>query len=215
MDPVALLESVPGIGHILAERLHHDLGIDTLEELEIAAHAGRLNEIGVGPKKLKGITELLATRLGRTRRSSAPAHEPSPIAELLDVDRESREKAGRAELPLIAPRRFNPKHEAWLPILHMHRGERHYTALYSNTARAHQMDRIRDWVVLYYDHDQGHDEQQCTVITAQRGLCAGERVIAGRERECTAYYRIHNRASREDDSAGIPQPESGPTRARL
>src|SRR3972149_7652223 len=37
-----LLASVPGIGKRLAERLHHDLGIDSLEELEAAAHDGRV-----------------------------------------------------------------------------------------------------------------------------------------------------------------------------
>ena len=40
-------------------------------------------------------------------------------------------------------------------------------ALFSNTARAHQMGKTRDWVVLYYDGRDG--EQQCTVITSQRG----------------------------------------------
>src|SRR5512140_2920858 len=93
MDAVALLQSVPGIGPKLAEHLHHDLGIDTLEELEIAAHDGRLSGPGgVGPKKLAGIVDLLATRLGRRRGSSEQLHEPSPpIAEILDVDREYRE----------------------------------------------------------------------------------------------------------------------------
>jgi DNA polymerase/3'-5' exonuclease PolX len=41
-DPVEMLASVPGIGRILAERLHDELGIDTLEELEAAAYDGRL-----------------------------------------------------------------------------------------------------------------------------------------------------------------------------
>lgn len=193
MDPVGLLQSVPGIGPKLAGHLHHDLGIDTLEELEIAAHEGRLSHRGgIGPKKLAGIMDLLATRLGRARKVPAPGQEaPPPVAEILDVDREYREKAALGELPLIAPRRFNPSHEAWLPILHTQRGERHYTALYSNTARAHKKNRVRDWVVLYYDH--GHEEQQCTVITAQRGLCADERVVVGREHECAAHYRLRNR----------------------
>ena len=37
-EPVSLLASIPGIGQKLADRLHHDLEIYTLEELEIAAH---------------------------------------------------------------------------------------------------------------------------------------------------------------------------------
>ena len=66
MDPIGLLSSVPGLGSSLAHRLHDDLHIETLEQLEQAAHDGRLAEIeGVGPKKLQGIIDSLAARLGR------------------------------------------------------------------------------------------------------------------------------------------------------
>jgi Helix-hairpin-helix domain len=65
MDPVLLFASVPGIGTVLVEHLHCDLGIATLEELEAAAHDGRLAEIaGIGEKKLAGVIDSLATRLG-------------------------------------------------------------------------------------------------------------------------------------------------------
>jgi putative hydrolase len=190
-DPEALLASVPGIGPALAKRLHHDLGIDSLEELEAAAHDGRLVELaGIGEKKLAGIVDSLASRLERVRRRTgvpaAPSfHEPS-ISELLDVDREYREKAAAGTLHRIAPRRFNPSHKAWLPVLHTQRGERHYTALFSNTARAHQLGKTRDWVILYYD--DGTWERQCTVITAQRDPLKGRRIVRGREAECEAYY---------------------------
>ncbi len=191
-DPVALLASVPGIGPALARRLHHDLGIDTLEELETAAHDGRLVELaGIGEKKLAGIVDSLASRLERVRqrteRPAAPGfHEPS-ITELLEVDREYREKAVAGTLHRIAPRRFNPSHEAWLPVMHTQRGERHYTALFSNTARAHQLGQTRDWVILYYD--DGTWERQCTVITAQRDPLKGQRIVRGRESDCEAYYK--------------------------
>jgi hypothetical protein len=56
----------------------------------------------------------------------------------------------------IAPRRFNPSGEAWLPVLNTQRDARHYTALFSNTARAHQMGLTSDWVVLYYDGGRGN-----------------------------------------------------------
>ena len=191
-DHVAVLASVPGIGGMLAKRLHHDLSIDTLEELESAAHDGRLSEIeGIGPKKLAGIIDSLASRLGRVRgRAGAAAHgtphEPS-VAELLDVDREYREKAAAASLRTIAPRRFNPAGEAWLPVLHTQRGPRHYTALFSNTARAHHLGKTRDWVILYFD--EGDGERQHTVITAQREPMKGRRIVRGREPECEACYR--------------------------
>jgi len=188
-DPVALLESVPGIGRALAERFHDEFGIDSLEELEAAAHDGRLADLaGIGKKKLAGIIDTLAARLGRVRQSAHIQEEDEPtVEELLDVDREYREKAASGELPTIAPRRFNPSGEAWLPILHTHRGERNYTALFSNTARAHQFGTIRDWVVLYYDG--GMDERQVTVITSHWGNLAGKRIVRGRENECEQYYQ--------------------------
>jgi putative hydrolase len=187
-DPVALLESVPGIGRALAERLHRDLEIDSLEDLEVAAHDGRLSDIaGIGRKKLAGIVDTLAARLGRVRsRTLAAKSDETRVEELLDVDREYRDKAARGELPVVAPRRFNPSGQAWLPILHTHRGERNYTALYSNTARANELGRMRDWVVLYYDG--GLDERQCTVVTSQRGNMVGKRIVRGREKECEEFY---------------------------
>lgn len=193
-DPVALLESVSGIGPVLAERLHSELGIDSLEDLEAAAHDNRLRDLaGIGKKKLAGIVDSLATRLGRVRREgpTRDADEPS-VEELLEIDREYRQKATADQLPRITPRRFNPGGEAWLPILHTHRGERNYTALYSNTARAHELGRIRDWVVLYYDG--GSDERQATVITSQRGSLTGKRIVRGRENECEQFYQTRQAA---------------------
>jgi putative hydrolase len=65
--------------------------------------------------------------------------------------------------------------------LHTRRGPRRYTALFSNTARAHRAGKTHDWVVLY--SDDGRREEQHTVITASRGPAQGERVVAGREHE--------------------------------
>lgn len=186
-DPVALLESVPGIGRVLAERLHEEFHIDSLEDLEAAAHDGRLHDLaGFGQKRLAGISDTLATRLGRIREAHVVTAEEAPVEELLDVDREYLEKSAAGELPVIAPRRFNPTSTAWLPILHTQRGGRDYTALYSNTARAHEFGKTHDWVVLYWDRAQG--EHQATVITSQRGNLAGKRIVRGREPECEIHY---------------------------
>jgi hypothetical protein len=190
-SPEALLASVPGIGPVLADRIHHELGIGSLEDLEIAAHDGRLGGIaGVGAKRLEGIRLALA---GRLRRPRPPAelverHRP-PVEELLDVDREYRRKARSGELRLIAPRRFNPAREAWLPVLHTTRGGRHYTALFSNTSQAHRLGRVHDWVVLYFDGARG--EGQSTVVTEYSGPLRGRRVVRGREGECVQHYRAH------------------------
>lgn len=191
--PEELLESIPGIGPVLAERLHHEADVHTLEDLELAAHSGRLEELpGFGRRRVEGILDTLESRLGRVRRHSLERRRQRPqppVEEILDVDREYREKAGAGELPKIAPRRFNPRGVAWLPILHADRGERHYTALYSNTARAHQLGRTDDWVVIYWDGADG-GEGQATVVTARRpGPLEGERIVRGREAECLEHYR--------------------------
>lgn len=181
-DPVALLSTVPGIGRVFAERLHEDLGLETLADLEAAAHDGRLDSVaGFGPKRLAGIRDSLAQRLGRVRPPPKTQNPPS-VTELLDVDCEYREKAAAGQLQRIAPRRFNPSGEAWLPVLHTRRGPRRYTALFSNTARAHRAGKTGDWVVLY--SDTGLGESRHTVITAAFGPLRGRRVVAGREAEC-------------------------------
>lgn len=188
-DAVALLASVPGIGPILAERLHHELGIDTLEQLEAAAHDGRLSDVAaIGEKRLAGIRDTLAARLGRPRSDHRPPSPQEPsVEELLDVDRQYRKEAAAGRLRLIAPRRMNPERVAWLPVLHTDRGDRHYTALFSNTPRAHALGRTHDWVVLYADG--GYEERQYTVVTAFRGVLEGRRIVRGREAECVEYYR--------------------------
>jgi putative hydrolase len=183
-NPAGLLASVPGIGRLLAERLHDDLGLETLADLETAAHDGRLDAIaGFGAKRLAGVRDSLAHRLGRLQLP-APGRGGPSVAELLDIDREYREKAAADQLQHIAPRRFNPAREPWLPILHTRRGSRRYTALFSNTARAHRAGKTRDWVVLYSDNGAG--ESRHTVITAAFGPLRGRRVVAGREDECLA-----------------------------
>jgi hypothetical protein len=189
-DPVTLLAGVPGIGPVLAGRIHHDLGIGALEDLEMAAHDGRLAGMtGIGPKRLEGIRHALAGRLKRPRPPAelAERHRP-PVEELLDVDREYRRKARAGELPLIAPRRFNPRREAWLPVLHTVRGARHHTALFSNTSQAHRLGRVHDWVVLYFNGHRG--DGQSTVVTEHSGPLRGRRVVRGREGECLRHYGV-------------------------
>jgi putative hydrolase len=188
-DAIRLFASVPGIGYRLAARLHDELGLDTLQELEAAAHDGRLEEVaGFGSKRLTGIRDTLARRLGRVANDGGSDAEQTapPVRELLDVDSEYLRKARDGELPLITPRRFNPARAAWLPILHTERGGHHYTALFSNTARAHRLGKTHDWVVLY--GDDGPREHQWTIITSAFGPMRGRRIVRGREAECARLY---------------------------
>jgi hypothetical protein len=186
-DPVSILASVPGLGRELAARVHERLHLGTLEELEAAAYDGRLARLeGFRAKRLLAVRESLGSRLGRVRPPSIGLAPLPPVAEILDVDREYRAKCHAGVLPRIAPRRFNPSREAWLPILHTARGGTEYTALFSNTARAHQLGRTGDWVVLYFN-GRGN-ERQCTVVTARQGQLRGKRIVRGRETECARHY---------------------------
>jgi DNA polymerase (family X) len=207
VSPEALFMTVPGIGDALAQRIHQELDIETLEDLELAAHDGRLEEVpGFGRRRTRAVREVLASMLRRSGRrrarrfstkapgdAGAPgpgqgevSRELPPVAILLSVDDEYLRKSRGGELPTIAPRRFNPRKEAWLPILHTERDGWSFTALFSNTARAHELGRTGDWVVVYFERDG--QEGQATVVTEYRGELDGRRVVRGRETECWLHY---------------------------
>jgi len=186
VSPESVLARAPGIGEVLAERVHDRLGIETLEDLELAAWDGRLDTVpGFGERRLHAVRAGLAGMLTRRRlrgpASAAVAEDRPPVSLLLDVDEEYRRRAEADDLRTIVPRRFNPVGRSWLPILHTERGDWHFTALYSNTARAHRLGRTHDWVVIYYERD-GSDGQ-CTVVTEHQGALSGLRVVRGRESE--------------------------------
>jgi DNA polymerase/3'-5' exonuclease PolX len=69
--PAHRLTSLPGVGPRLAQQIRDHLGITTLEDLQAAAHAGRLRQVGVGAKRLRGILDVLEVRLGRTAQPQA------------------------------------------------------------------------------------------------------------------------------------------------
>ena len=199
LEPEALLQTVPGIGPALAKHIHDELHIDTLEQLEAAAWNGRLDGVtGVGQRKLAALRASLAVMLGRARAVRRGANGPG-VDILLDVDRRYRSAAEAGRLQTIAPKRFNPSGESWLPILHHEQDGWHFTALYSNTAPAHQLGKVRDWVVIHF-YDRDHQEGQHTVVTETRGPAAGRRVVRGRETECRQLYRA--------SGAGLPERES-------
>jgi hypothetical protein len=154
---------------------------------------------GIGARRSAAIRDALTAMLDRTRRrprggsSAAPpgsgaAEQEPAVALLLAADARYRGEAAAGRLPTIAPRRFNPEGRSWLPVMHETRDGWHVTALYSNTARAHELGREHDWVVLYF-HRDGQPERQRTVVTETHGPCAGRRVVRGREPECAALLR--------------------------
>lgn len=182
-SPEVLFQGLPGVGPGLAHTIHETLHVDTLEALEVAAHDGRLDEVpGIGSRRAAAIRAGLAEVLRRGSRYQEPALAAPSVGELLAVDADYRRLAAAGKLPKIAPKRFNPDGRAWLPVMHTVRGDWHFTALFSNTARAHELGRTDDWVVIYY-YDGDHQEGQNTVVTETHGPLRGERVVRGRERE--------------------------------
>ena len=183
ISPIDLFNQVPGIGKKLAKRILEQLDISTLEELEQAAYDGRLDQVkGFGEKKVKNIqvslAGMLSTSAQRSRRhsTSQEGSKGSPeIETLLDIDKEYRHKAKQNQLRKIAPKRFNPEGEAWLPILNTDKKGWKFTALYSNTALANDLNKTHDWVVIYYERDD--QEDQATVVTETKGPLEGKRVV--------------------------------------
>ena len=193
--PEDLFDEIPGIGPELAEHIVKELDVKTLEELEQAAYDGRLAEVeGFGPARVEAVRMSLAGLLSgyafrRVQEAIAPAQkimEKPSVALLLSIDETYRKEAQAGHLKTIAPRRFNPDNKAWLPILHTEQDGWEFTALFSNTARAHELNRIYDWVVIYFNRDG--DEGQATVVTQLGGPLDGRRVVRGREKECRALY---------------------------
>ena len=190
--PERLFATVPGIGRELARRIHEQLDIESLADLEVAAYDGRLAAVeGMGQGRLRAVRESLAgrfrsrPRIPESRTQPFRSAEPT-VAELLDIDEEYRGKAKADRLTRVSPRRFNPTGEAWLPIMHTQRDHRHYTALYSNTFRAHELGKTHDWVVIY--RDDGGGDGQWTIVTARYGPLKSKRIVRGREQECRLHY---------------------------
>ncbi|QZZ21221.1 DNA-binding protein [Leptothermofonsia sichuanensis E412] len=189
VPPEALFTTIPGIGEKLAHQLHQELGIATLEELELAAHDGRLEHLkGFGDRRVRLIRQTLATILNRASRRHAqtrhwqeeqnsPVLPNPPIELLLEVDARYRNLAETGQLRTIAPRRFNPDNKRWLPIMNWQHDGWSFTAMYSNTALAHELGKTHDWVVIFYEKN-GY-ESQCTVVTETRGRMMGKRVVRG------------------------------------
>ena len=151
---VDLLAEIPRLGPVLVRRIHRELGIDTLEELEQAARDGRLLGVdGFGERRVHGLRELLVDKLGAREHGQPP---PAPL--VLLVDRHYRAGA----VPIL-----HEEHEGWW-----------FSALFLDTPLARHLGKQRDWVIVYHERDA--DQGSSTVVTATQGEIAGRRVVRGR-----------------------------------
>jgi hypothetical protein len=185
VTPEQHVSSLPGVGPALTALLADRLGVATIAELAAADRDGRLGGLGLGTKRLQNLRAALARHDADGSPAEPPRGEP-PVSELLKIDQEYRRQAAEGLLTRIAPRRFNPQNECWLPLLYTRRDAWRYRALFSNTALAHRLGRTHDWVVIYFDGDGASGQR--TVVTETRGDLRGRRVVRGREAECRAYY---------------------------
>jgi predicted flap endonuclease-1-like 5' DNA nuclease len=177
--PAHRLTSVPGIGPRLARRLHEELGISNLSELDEAARDGRLHAVGVGDKRLRGILDALAVRLGPARCGPTVVGEPD-VADFLHVDEEFREWAQSRREAQTGRRRSSER----FPTLTIERNGWRFQAHTAESALAHRMHARHDWVEIEFARDQRQGQR--TVVTENRGCLRGQRVVRGRESESVA-----------------------------
>ncbi|MBI1913507.1 MAG: DNA-binding protein [Planctomycetes bacterium] len=181
-DPRERLTSLPGVGPRLAVRMRDELGITTLDEAERAARDGRLQKVGIGPKRLRGLLEALEFRHREQEAPEKATSEPS-VADLLAIDEQYRSLA-QSRGPRLASWNVTPADE--VPVLQTRRGEWTVRATFSMTALAFRLGLTRDWVVIRFSNGTNSGER--TVVTETRNDLRGQRVVRGRERECQACW---------------------------
>jgi hypothetical protein len=143
LEPEQLFRTVPGIGPELAARIHNELKCRCAGATGAGCPRwppGACSGRWCTPRARH---HRRPDRFGHRHFQRPPHSSGPPIALLLDVGREYRTKAAQGNLRTIAPKRFNPKGEAWLPVLHASRGAWQFTLLFSNTQRAHELQDER------------------------------------------------------------------------
>ena len=213
-SPEQLFTKIPGIGPVLAHRLHKELEIDSLAALEQAAYDGTLARLsGFAEGRTMLIRDSAGAMLDRaatrqlhsarskttfapstTRRLRRPIDRPKTLEQailpsvdapsielLLTVDEQYRYLAKAGQLRMITPRRFNPESKPWLPVMKLQKEGWLFNVLYSNTARAHELGKTHDWVVVYYEKvgEEVSRQGQCTIVTETQGAHRGDRVVRG------------------------------------
>jgi len=170
----AALDGIPGVGERLAGLIAEYATAGKMELLETL-------------RKEVSAEDLARVQGAKKEHAQAARNAPQiPVGLILEMDADYREKAAARRLKMIAPKLLNPEKKAWLPLLAASRKGWKFTVMFSNTATAHKLGKTNDWVVVYYESGKG--ENQCTVVTEQRGPMKGKRVIRGREKECGAFY---------------------------
>lgn len=219
VDPWADFATIPGLGAKLTDRVIHQLGIQTLEQLELAAHTGRLQTVpGIGPRKACAIGRAAAEVLAQRRRArasndiepDAPTSRrakslPPPTALPHTPTPTGRDAEPAVAQVLIVDREYRQRARArTLPKVAPRRFNPDGTA----TLPVYRVQHGNTQFTVFYSnspaaHAAGKTEDwvvvlarrasgtlQYTVVTETRGTWCGQRVVRGREAECRALYGL-------------------------
>lgn len=102
-NPVRLFQSIPTVGPVLAQRIHHRLQVGSLESLENTFGHDQLKKVeGLGQKRKEAIKLWLSKHLGEHKLQSSIVPQPGQnpdISLLLKVDAKYKEKFEAGLLP--------------------------------------------------------------------------------------------------------------------
>jgi putative hydrolase len=210
--PLLTLQNIPGVGQEFAERICRHLDIETLEEVEIAAHDGSLEVVpGVGRERAAAIRVALAALLGRSGEP-VPAIEDEPSVDiLLAADKQYRKKRDHDALPQTLARSQRNAPPRWFALQETRRAGWHLTIVPADVIRApHIADSTHSTTHPEISLEEGNQHEPDPVaiffqnrtrlgglhfvLTANAGALTGHRVVKDRDPECCAYYRIKRRS---------------------
>jgi hypothetical protein len=203
VTPEELFRRVSGVSPVLARRIHRELAIDTLEDLEVAAHDGRLKRLTqYTPRRMKMIQNALARILVHSSRRNSRrfgdlaragviidmprSNVPSPgVSLLLKIDADYRDKVSANLLSkLKGPGDGGSDETAWPPILHTEVGDWQFTVMFQSPTRG--ADDNENRVVIFFERDGLEDQR--TVVTEGKGHLAGRRVVAGNSSDLFGFH---------------------------
>lgn len=174
VEPSQALTCLPGIGPMLAHRIEEKLGVRTLDELRQAVREGRLNDLGIGPKRQRDLIDALDRKAEQPTFPEMAANEPD-VADILAIDAEYREV-------LRKERTQQGRHDlTWQPFFRRERSGWRFRARPCKIALAYRMGKVGDWITVSFEN--GITSGERIVLTETRGDLRGRRVVRGRERE--------------------------------
>jgi predicted flap endonuclease-1-like 5' DNA nuclease len=175
-EPRDVFCAIPGVGPVLARRLHETLHVETLEQLEAALHEGAKSVPGLGPRRRAALRAVLA-------RPNAGAHPSNP-------HRTGRRASGRhfARCRLRVPSESTSR-----PV------EEARPSASIQSAKRDCRSCTRNMV-----HGILRPCSPTPPARATRGPLAGQRVVRGREQECLSAYEHEPGPQRFGMNLGSP-----------